>query len=268
MLLFDSHCHLQDERLNSAIGEVVDRALAAGVSRMLCCGSAESDWETVKALSTRYPAIVPGFGLHPWYVKQRSANWLGELEFLLANSPGAAVGEIGLDHARDERNDEEQAVVFLAQLRLARKLHRPVSIHCRKAWGEMVQILTTQCGLPDGGAVHSFSGSPAIIPQLQQLNVSLSFSGSITHDRNKRGRASSIAADDRFLLIETDSPDIAPAGMLGKANEPANLVVVAETAARLRGCPVETIAEITNRNAAELFCKFQVSAEAGPRGLC
>jgi TatD DNase family protein len=136
MRLFDSHCHLQDERVFARAGEIIARARDAGVVRMLCCGTRESDWDTIKTLSGRFPEIVPAFGLHPWHVRERSAEWQKELEKHLAETPGAAVGEIGLDHAIEPRNDEDQASVFLAQLKLARKLKRPVSIHCRRAWAQ------------------------------------------------------------------------------------------------------------------------------------
>ena len=255
MILFDSHCHLQDERFATGIDSVIGRARAAGVGHILCCGSAESDWERVQELAAHYPEIVPAFGLHPWYVKARSPGWLEGLERMLVESPGAAVGEIGLDHALEERNDRDQAEVFLDQLKLARRLRRPVSIHCRRAFGDLMEILTAQCGLPDGGAVHSFSGPADLIPQLQKLNVSLSFSGSITHDRNKRGRTSAAAVSDEFLLIETDSPDLSPAGVAPGDNEPAHLIAVAEALAVIRGGPVENISDITTRNARRIFLK-------------
>jgi TatD DNase family protein len=253
MHYFDSHCHLQDDRLKDRINEVVGRAREVGVLHMLCCGTQESDWDAVADLAKTYPEIVPAFGLHPWFVGTRSASWIERLETLLNAYPGAALGEIGLDHALDQRNDAEQAEVFVAQLELARTLRRPVSMHCRRAWGEMVRILTQQCGLPDGGAIHSFSGSPDLIAQCERLHVSLSFSGSITHDRNKRGALAAAAVSPDRLLIETDSPDIPPAGVGEGSNEPAMVVRVAQRLAEIRGSTAEKIAEQTCSNAMRLF---------------
>jgi TatD DNase family protein len=253
MHLFDAHCHLQDKRIFAKAGDIVARAREAGVTHMLCCGTRESDWDAVKALAARYPEIIPAFGLHPWFAGERSDAWLEKLETLLREVPAAAVGEIGLDHVIDERNDEDQAMVFIAQLKLARNLKRAVSMHCRKAWGTMMEILEKQCGTPDGGAVHSYSGPPDLIRQFETLNVSLSFSGSITYDRNKRGKASLTAVAERYLLVETDSPDIPPLGVEQGTNEPAHLKKVAETTALVRGCSVEEIAEITCRNGTRLF---------------
>jgi TatD DNase family protein len=221
MRLFDTHCHLQDTRIESRIAGIVDRAREAGVVRMLCCGTKEQDWDAVKRLSERFPEIVPAFGLHPWYIRERTGSWLERLEKLLREAPSAAVGEIGLDHAVENRDDKDQNAVFLAQLKLARKLERPVSLHCRKAWGTLIDILQKQCGTPDGGAVHSYSGPPDLVPRLQSMNVSLSFSGSVVHDRNRRGRLSLAAVSEEFLLVETDSPDIPLPGVEPGANEPA-----------------------------------------------
>jgi TatD DNase family protein len=253
MFYFDSHCHLQDDRFKHRIAEVISRARHAGVAHMLCCGTQESDWDAVADLAKIYPEIVPAFGLHPWFVVTRSATWIERLETLLKAHPGAALGEIGLDHALDQRNDLVQAEVFVAQLKLARMLHRPVSMHCRRAWGEMVGILTQQCGLPNGGAIHSFSGSSDLIPQLEKLNVSLSFSGSITHDRNKKGALAAAAVSPDRLLIETDSPDIPPHGIGEGLNEPALLPRVAQRLAEIRGIAAEEIAEQTCSNGMRLF---------------
>ena len=259
MPFFDSHCHLHDERLKDRINEVVGRAREAGVAHMLCCGTQKSDWDAVIDLARRYHEIVPAFGLHPWFVGTRSAAWIERLETLLKAHPGAAIGEIGLDHALDQRNDAEQTDVFIAQLKLARRLHRPVSMHCRRAWGEIARILTQQCGLPNGGAIHSFSGSSDLIPQLEKLNVSVSFSGSVTHDRNRRGVLAAAAVSSDRLLIETDSPDIPPSGIGEGQNEPALLPRVAQRLAEIRGSTVEKIAEQTSSNGMRLFRNNQAA---------
>ena len=253
MVYFDSHCHLQDDRLKDRISEVMVRARQAGVARMLCCGTQESDWDAVADLAKTYHEIIPAFGLHPWFVGSRSAAWIERLETFLKAHPGAALGEIGLDHALDHRNDAEQTEVFVAQLKLARILNRPVSMHCRRAWGDMVRILTQQCGLPNGGVIHSCSGPPDLIAKCERLNVSFSFSGSITHDRNKKGAIAAAAVSSDRLLIETDSPDIPPSGVEQGQNEPALLPRVAQRLAEIRGVAVDKIAEETCTNAVRIF---------------
>ena len=250
-----SHCHLQDDRIFADAEAIIARAREAGVRSILCCGSSESDWETVKVLSLRYSEIIPAFGIHPWYAKERTSEWLSKLESLLMEFPAAAIGEIGLDHALDERNDDDGKSVFEAQLKVAEKLERPVSIHCRKAWAALAEILARQ-GVPNGGVIHSFSGGPDLVRQFEKMGVSISFSGSITHDRNKRGRAAAVVVSEDRLLIETDSPDISPRGIGVGKNEPANLLKVAETLAELRGTTAEAIAEMTYGNACGIFNKW------------
>jgi len=253
MILFDSHSHLQDPHCIARIDAILARAGAAGVTRVLCCGTGPSDWHAVATLAAAYPAILPAFGLHPWFIGERTPDWLEKLEALLGAFSLATVGEIGLDHATEDRNDADQAAVFIAQLKLARKFGRPVSIHCRKAWGDMMKILSEQCGLPCGGAIHSYSGPVDLIKQLAAMNVSLSFSGSIVYDRNLRGRAAAALVDAGRLLIETDSPDLCPPGVAPGENEPANVVAVAGILAEIRGCAPDAIAECTTRNAARIF---------------
>jgi TatD DNase family protein len=119
----------------------------------------------------------------------------------------------------------------------------------------MMEILERQCGTPDGGSMHSYSGPPDLVPQLEALNVSISFSGSITHERNRRGRAALAVVSERFLLVETDSPDIPPAGVMPDSNEPAYCAAIVRRMADLRGTTAETMGEITFRNAARIFIK-------------
>jgi len=150
--------------------------------------------------------------------------------------------------------DEEQMTVFVAQLRLARRLHLPVSIHCRKAWGQLLETLRAEGGvLPHGGVLHSYSGAPELVSTFEQLGLSISFSGSITRSHNRRGRESLHAVSSERLLIETDSPAIMPAGAETETNEPSNLGLVLRSVAEELGEPENAIAERTYRNACRIF---------------
>lgn len=251
--LFDAHCHLQDERLRAGLPQALARARAAGVERLLCCGTRESDWADVRKLAEAHPEkIIPSFGIHPWYMEGRSAQWPDVLEKYLKEIP-SGVGEIGLDHALAERRDAEQGDVFLTQVRLARRLRRPVSVHCRKAWGRLIELLKAEGGLADGGVLHSYSGPPELVGELEALGFYLSFSGTVTRSGNRRGHRAAAAVSWERLLIETDSPDLAPAGAPGPVNEPANLALVAEAVARLRRISVDSVAEQTYANACRLL---------------
>jgi TatD DNase family protein len=139
--VFDSHCHLQDERIVNDIDGIIARALAAGVEMLLCCGSSEGDWQSVLSLADRFPLHrIPALGVHPWYVAEQYDGCLKRLEAILESDSRIAVGEIGLDHASPQRNDALQMRFFHGQLLLAGRLHRSVSIHCRKAWGSLMDL--------------------------------------------------------------------------------------------------------------------------------
>lgn len=252
MLFFDAHCHLQDERFGKRLPLVIGRACSAGVERMLCCGCEERDWETVRKLAGEYKPVLPSFGLHPLYIGKRSEAWLENLKSYLLSVP-SALGEIGLDHAVEPRNDGEQESVFIAQLRLARELERPVTIHCRKAWGRLLEILRREGGVRCGGIVHSYSGPAELIPPLEELGLSLSFSGAITRLGNNRGHRALRFVSKQRLLLETDSPDLTPVGAAERSNEPANLLIIARAAAALLGMSLEAVADLTYANANRLF---------------
>jgi TatD DNase family protein len=191
--------------------------------------------------------------VHPWYVDRLSDGWEARLEEYLRRDGTAAVGEIGLDNAVDPRNDVRQADVFARQLEIAGRLQRPVSIHCRKAWGSLLSILRGAGGLRFGGAVHSYSGPPDLVGELESLGCCISFSGSILIPGGRRAAESlRIVSRDR-LLIETDSPDILPRGASGPNNEPANLPVILYKVAEILGEPSETVASRTFDNAVRVF---------------
>jgi TatD DNase family protein len=254
MHLFDSHCHLQDQRILSDLDGILSRAADAGVAKMVCCGSCEEDWgQVLHIYEKNKDLIIPAFGIHPWFVVQRSGSWMEKLKEILKRVPDAAVGEIGLDHSLENRNDNDQLVVFAAQLELAAELKRPVSIHCRKAWGDLLSTFEKTGGVACGGAIHSFSGAPEMVESLEKYNLSISFSGSITYERNKKARESCRIVSSNRLLIETDSPDIRPFGFDRSDNEPSTLRSVVETVAMIRKSSVEETARITYTNGTAVF---------------
>ena len=252
MNLFDAHCHLQDKRFGDRLEHVMARAGAAGVVRMSCCGSEEQDWEAVRNIAFEYKNVSPSFGLYPLHVPGRSGNWLEKLRSFLLSVP-SGVGEIGLDNFPGASDLAAQEEAFIAQLRLARELKRPVTIHCRQAWGRMLEILKQEGGVKYGGMMHTYSGSPDLVRPLEEMGLSISFSGAITRPGSKRGAKSLLAVSKERLLLETDSPDITPVGAEGTFNEPANLPLVARAASALLNEPVEAVAELTFGNAERLF---------------
>ena len=252
--MFDTHCHLQDGRIIGQVGAVINRAARAGVRRMLCCGSGEADWGDVARVGAGYGgAVTCAYGVHPWYVDRLNDGWEARLEEYLHRDGSAAVGEIGLDNAVDPRNDVRQADIFARQLEIAGRLRRPVSIHCRKAWGSLLSILRGAGGLRFGGAVHSYSGPPDLVGELESLGCCISFSGSILIPGSRRVAESMRVVSPDRLLVETDSPDILPRGASGSHNEPANLPIILYRVAEILGEQPGAVAARTFDNADRVF---------------
>ena len=250
---FDAHCHLQDERLLAACDDVLSRAANAGVKALSCCGTCEKDWEQVRELAGAHESVHPSFGLHPWYVAGRTEQWADALVSYLKEMPQACVGEIGLDHALDESTFADQELVFCKQLAIAAEYQRPVTIHCRRAFGRLTELLRLNGGVFQGGIVHSYSGPAELVKDIENFGLSISFSGSITFSKNKRARKALLVVSPDRLCIETDSPDLKPYHYAGEFNEPANIVAVAEAVASILGISKEEVAARTWNNAGRIF---------------
>lgn len=274
MKLFDAHNHVQDERLAPEFESMMQRAQDAGVVAMGVKGCCEADWMRVVGIMESYEGIYPAFGLHPWFISERSERWLSTLEDLLARYPRASVGEIGIDHKLEAFDQADQEAVFLAQLELARTLKRPVSIHCRQAWGRLIELLDEVGELPCGMLIHCFGGSAETALELVRRGGYISFSGSITRPNNRKAGPAIRAVPDDRIVIETDAPDIMPyngrtemvenlSAAAGRAapvpalqemlNEPANLLHVLDMAAGLRGIAATELAAMTFRNTERFF---------------
>lgn len=250
---FDAHAHLQDPRFAADDDAVITRAKNAGVTLVVCCGTSPADWPVLAQLCSRQPSLIPAFGLHPWEIASAGNDWFDLLAQYLECFPNAGVGEIGMDHAMDPATFARQEDAFRRQLALARDLTRPVSVHCRKAWAALHEVLR-HTGIGEaGGMIHSWSGAPDMLPALLDFGLCISFSGTITYPRNKRAHRSIAAVPWDRLLIETDSPDQKPMGMLQSCNEPAFLPLVAQAAADLRNTPIGEIATVTRENGLRLF---------------
>lgn len=247
MKLFDAHCHLQADALLPELEKTMQRAVEEGVQRMICCGMAPGDWPLVAGICSRFSQVVPSFGIHPWFVRPKHLRTdLQQLESLLRKHPSAGIGETGLDFQAQFLNRAAQEESLSAHLDLAREWNRPVSIHCVRAWGRLVDLLRAHPA--PRILLHAFSGSPELVPELVKLNCRFSFCGSVANPHARRVRAAAGAVPADRLLIETDSPDFTPSGCR-PPNEPARLVYVARAVAGLRGVPVEEVACTSFANA-------------------
>lgn len=276
MQLFDAHCHLQDKRLFGRFEEVIERADWAGVKKMALKGTCQSDWTRVERLGEACEGIEPSFGLHPWFIANRTETWESDLRQFLIRNHSAGVGEIGIDHALSNYDAEDQARVLRAQLAIAREMKRPATIHCRRAWGALAEILKEFGSFPDGILIHCYGGSPEMIRELLKYNAWFSFSGTITRPNNKMAARSLPATPSERIMIETDTPDLYPyirkdkprktrplrnedeksAEFGKKLNEPACLPFVLEKASELRRESCSELAKLCFENAERFFRTF------------
>jgi TatD DNase family protein len=255
--LCDSHAHLDGEEFDEDRDEVVARAEAAGVAKMLLIGlwRKAGDFGRSLAIQSERPDLFGvTFGVHPHDCAQVSEEDWQRLSELASGPTVNGVGETGLDYHYDHSPRDVQRRSFERQLTLARELGKPVSVHLREAVDDSVAILgASGIGRGPGGVIHCFSGDAAAAERYLVLGLYLSISGIVTF------RNATILQDavrqiplDR-LLIETDAPFLAPIPFRGKRNEPGHVKLVAEKVAELKGVPAQDVAETSTRNAERLF---------------
>lgn len=259
--LFDAHNHLHDPRLDEARERFLRDHATLGIVGMVVNGTGESDWGTVERLARSHPAVVPAYGLHPWRVAERSPTWLADLESRL-EAGGAAVGEIGLDRWIEPRDEMDQEAVFVAQLKIARRLNLPTTIHCLRAFGRMLELLREFGPPPVGFLLHSYSGPKEMVPAFGELGAYFSFSGHFAHERKGKAREVFKEVPLERLLVETDAPDMPPPVELRVArdevvgseiNHPGNLPAIHDYLARLRGTTPAELARHIEANFNRLF---------------
>jgi TatD DNase family protein len=260
--LYDAHNHLQDERLRPHLERLIPECAGQGIARMVVNGSCEEDWPEVLALAREHPRILPSFGYHPWYVKERTDHWRENLARYLDEVP-SGIGEIGLDRWIKDYDLPAQEEVFVWQLHLAAERNLPVSIHCLQAWGRLHDLLRKHSRPGCGFLLHSYGGPREMIRPLAELGAYFSLPGYFAHDRKERQRETFRHIPEDRLLIETDAPDqLLPEDrtdfplqdQAGKPiNHPANLAAVYRFAAELRQQSFEELAARVETNFKALF---------------
>ena len=261
--LYDAHNHLQDERFGDRSPDLLTACRATGLTRMVVNGACEADWPSVLALTKTHAEILPSFGYHPWYLFERTPDWLANLKRFLDTVP-SAVGEIGLDRWKPDLPYEGQEEVFLTQLHLAAKRNLPASIHCLQAWGRMLELLQSHPRPARGFLLHSYGGPKEMVKSFADLGAYFSFPGYYAHERKERQRETFRQIPADRLLIETDAPDQRLPDELNRfpltdlttgkpLNHPANLAAIYDYAAHLRGVSVAELAVQVEANFLRLF---------------
>jgi TatD DNase family protein len=253
--LIDSHAHLDFKDFDADRAEVLDRARQAGVRNILAIGSAAGPDHLDAALpfAEQHDWIYATIGIHPHEARLAEEQHFTRLVELARHPRVIAWGEIGLDYHYDHSPRNVQHTVFRRQLAQARDARKPVIIHCREAWEDTLAILEQDWRGGFGGILHCFGGTLDDARRGLALGFRISFAANVTYPKsqNLRDVARELPLDS--LLIETDSPFLAPQGRRGKRNEPAFVLEVARTLASVRNLPVEEVASLTAANFRGLF---------------
>ena len=254
--LVDSHTHLNSTKFQDDVGETIERAHAAGVTRLINMGDTLASSARAVELAAQYGTrgVYAAVGIHP----EEAFELTGKEDAQLADWTRAehvvAIGEIGLDYywEKDEERRALQRRIFVRQLDLARQLHLPVCIHDREAHGDTLAILKRE-GRGIEGVLHCFSGSLEMAKETVKLGYHLGVDGPLTYKNAAKLPEIVQKIPLEWLLVETDAPYMTPVPFRGKRNEPAYVRYVAEKMAAFRGIPFEAVAEATTANAVRLY---------------
>ncbi len=251
--LIDTHCHLDLKPLCYNVETFLKRARQRGIDKVVTIGINPQSSQTAVELSEKYQDVYAAVGIHPHDSSNADEEAFSSIEELLSRDKVVALGEIGLDYFKQYSPIEIQKKAFKKQLGIARERGKPVVIHARNSYEDVLQILR-HSGIGEGGAViHCFSGSIEAARQALDLGCYISFTGVITFKN-----ASDLKDVVRFvpldhILLETDAPFLAPEPFRGKTNEPAFLNEIAAAVAKIKGVSEEELIKCTTLNAKEFF---------------
>jgi len=253
MTITDTHTHLYSEEFDIDRDEMMKRAINNGVTRFFIPAIDSNYIQKMYALESDYPEnVFLMMGLHPTYVKD---NYLDELQIVeqeLANRKFYAIGEIGIDLYWDKTHLKEQQIAFKRQIQLAKKYKLPIVIHCRDAFDEIFEILEEEKSEDLFGIFHCFSGTYEQALQAISYNMKLGIGGVVTFKNGKIDQFIN-QIDLKHLVLETDSPYLAPIPFRGKRNESSYIVNVVDKLASLYGLSSEEIALKTTENSKAIF---------------
>ena len=261
-MLVDSHAHLEGPRFDADRAEMLERARAAGVVNILAIGSGTGPGtlDCAIRIAEQHDWIYATIGIHPHEAKLATESDYSELESLARHPRVIGFGEIGLDYYYDHSPRDVQQQVFVRQMEIARAAKLPIMIHCRpsdnseNAWDDTLRLIREHwdsTGL--GGVLHCFTGEQNHAQAALDMGFMISFSGNVTFPKAENIRDVARTVPEDRMLIETDSPFLAPVPYRGKRNEPAFVAKTAEKIAALRGKSTNEIGEITANNFFRFF---------------
>jgi TatD DNase family protein len=249
--LIDSHAHI--EMCEGSSDAVVERALEAGVERILTIGLSHATFDQSLAIADRHPGVFAALGWHP-----NMSTGFGDREAEQIATAARdhrrvrAIGETGLDFYRDSAPPNDQRRAFRAQIEIAADLRLPLVIHARAAEDEVLDVLDEHAGVVPAVIMHCFSAAH-LLDRVLAAGYTCSFAGNVTYKNAGDLRTAAARVPDAQLLVETDAPFLAPQPVRGKQNEPANVTMTAEAVAQERGVSYEELERIVSENARRLF---------------
>ncbi|HXG23312.1 MAG TPA: TatD family hydrolase [Chthonomonadales bacterium] len=258
-MLIDTHCHLNHEQFQADLLEVIERALAAGVERMIVVGFDLPSSEEAVRLADSHLSLYAAIGVHPHEARIYGLTVEERLMDLSRHPKVVAIGEIGLDYHYDFSPRHDQKVAFRAQLALASAVELPVIIHCREAYPDVLDELAQAGVEKTGGVMHCWTGTASEAEWALGLGLYMGFGGVLTFKNADALWEIAASAPLSRILVETDAPYLAPVPHRGKRNEPAYARLVAEKLAQVRAVALEEIESETTINARKLFSKIHVS---------
>lgn len=262
-MLVDSHCHLDYLAKDGDLEAIVERARAAGVTRMLTISTKLSEFDGVRAIAERYDDVFCSVGVHPHEAAEEGQASPDRLVALAAHPKVVGIGETGLDYYYEHSPRAAQQESFRAHIRAARETGLPLIVHSRDADEDTVSLLReAHAEAPFTGVIHCFTAGPALAEAALELGLYISIAGVVTFKKAEELRETVSRVPLERLLVETDAPYLAPVPMRGKRNEPAFVAHTAERLAALKGVSPEALAQATSENFGRLFDK--VTPPAAP----
>ena len=251
-MFIDSHCHLNFPELSENLDEVLSNMIKNGVDYALCVGVSLDKFFQIQALAEQHDQIYASVGVHPDH-ELDSEPTQSQLVTLAQHPKVIAIGETGLDYFRLKGDLEWQRERFRIHIRAARECHKPLIIHTREAAQDTLRIMAEEGANQTGGVMHCFTENLDVALAAIEMNFFISFSGIVTFKNASIIKDVARHIPLEHILVETDSPYLAPVPHRGKLNQPAYVKHVAEEIARLRGIPVEDVGRITSMNFKRLF---------------
>ncbi len=258
-MLVDAHCHLVGSyQKNQSLEAILERAKAQDVRGFIVVGTDLADSREILEMAEAHPCIQASLGVHPHEASHWTESSEGQLTDMLQAPSARFVGETGLDYHYNHSTHEEQERAFRAQIRVARATKKPLMIHTRQAGDDTLRILKEEKAEDVRGVFHCFSENKAFASKVLDQGYYLSFSGILTFKTAQEIQEIAAWAPEDRILVETDSPFLAPIPHRGKTNEPAFVSLVAAHLAHLRKCSLSHIADRTTQNL-EALCGWRPS---------